>query len=104
MAEAVYGNSRGKVVEVEEKTIGQRDSACFKEVADAVAIWRLRQKWKKEDATVGKAKVAEDLAVWVEQQWKCEQLTQGEQLSYGLWIIDVMMSQGFPSAWAGMAA
>ena len=74
-------------------------------VADAVATWRDKKRWRKEaaeDATVGKAKVAEDWAVWVEWQWSRKQLPQQEQLNYGLWIIDTMVSQGFPSAWAGM--
>ena len=100
----------------------ERVRVARKKVAEAVATWREEERlraWYKqpwtgywfktekeaaEDTTVGKAKVTEDLAVWVEQRSKCKQLTQGEQLSYGLQIIDIMMSRGFPSAWAGMAA
>jgi hypothetical protein len=81
--------------------------ASEQKVADAVAYWRLRQKQREEDAmdaTVGKAKVKEDWTMWLEWQWECKQLPHGEQLGYGLWIIDTMMSRGFSSHWAGMAA
>ena len=76
-------------------------------VADVVDMWRWK-KWVRErveeDATVGKAKVAEDWAVWVEWQWHHKQLPQLQQLGYGLWIVETMVSRGQSSAWAGMAA
>ena len=81
----------------------ERVRVARKKVAEAVATWREEERlraWYKqpwtgswfetekeaaEDATVGKAKVTEDSAVWVEQRSRCTTNSRG---AVELWIAD----------------